>query len=87
MITPVLRLQCERVDERVEGVQVNPITFETYDNHRREWDQRCSSLEQGLMMKIEKSSSAIFIIVLVIFKDEEEAVSADMAQKRIIPSP
>ena len=37
-------------NERVEGVQVNTITFETYDNHRREWEQRCSSLEQGLMM-------------------------------------
>jgi len=36
--------------ERVEGVQANVINFETYDQHRREWEQRCSQLEQGVMM-------------------------------------
>jgi len=32
------------------GEQVDVVTFETYDLHRREWEQRCSQLEQGLMM-------------------------------------
>lgn len=34
-------------------------------------------------LKIEKGSSAIFIIVLVIFEDEEEAVSADKAIQKL----
>jgi len=37
-------------NEREEGVHVNTITFETYDQHRREWEHRCSTLEQGLLM-------------------------------------
>ncbi len=37
-------------NERGEGVHVNTVTFEIYDQHRREWEQRCSTLEQGLMM-------------------------------------
>jgi hypothetical protein len=37
-------------DERVEGVHMNAIDFETYDQHRREWEDRCSQLEQGIMM-------------------------------------
>jgi hypothetical protein len=36
--------------ERGEGVHPNIISFETYDQHRREWEQRCSQLEQGVMM-------------------------------------
>jgi hypothetical protein len=36
--------------ERVEGVHANVINFETYDQHRREWEQKCSQLEQGVMM-------------------------------------
>ncbi|MDQ7839343.1 MAG: helix-turn-helix domain-containing protein [Thermodesulfobacteriota bacterium] len=36
--------------ERGEGVQMNVVNFETYDQHRREWEQRCSQLEQGMMM-------------------------------------
>lgn len=36
--------------EHEKGVQMNTISFETYDQHRREWEQRCSQLEQGLIM-------------------------------------
>jgi len=41
---------CDVQNERTIDAQVCAVPFETYDQHRREWEDRCAHLEQGLMM-------------------------------------
>lgn len=41
---------CDVQDERTIDAQLCAVPFKIYDQHRREWEERCAHLEQGLMM-------------------------------------
>ncbi len=41
---------CAAQDDRTMSDQPCAIPFDLYDRHRREWEDKCAHLEQGLMM-------------------------------------